>query len=477
MLFNSFAYVIFLPIVFILYWLLPNRFRWAVILVSSCYFYMSWNPKYIVLIFLTTFISYLCGIGLERAQTSKRKKWILASCLIACLGTLFFFKYFNFVSESVAAVLAKFAIPIHPVTLSVLLPVGISFYTFQTIAYVVDVYRGDVTAEHHFGKYAAFISFFPQLVAGPIERTKNLLPQIKEQHVFSYDMASAGMKQIAWGYFKKLVIADNMAIFVDRIYNNLGDYDGATLVFATVCFAFQIYGDFSGYSDIAIGTSKLFGIDLMTNFKSPYLSASIKEFWSRWHISLSTWFRDYVYIPLGGNRVGKFRHCFNLFITFMASGLWHGANWTFVIWGALHGIFQCIQTILFPKKKDSKGIVWILKVCGVFTLTCFAWIFFRANNVSDAGYVIANMFNGITEPMTYLRACYDAVAIRRNEWIKLAIMLFILLGYDFISLKRDVIEYSRKLPFVVRWGLYYLLLVFILWLMPMESSEFIYFEF
>lgn len=477
MLFNSFAYAIFLPIVFILYWILPHRFRWIVILISSSYFYMSWNPKYIILIFLTTFISYLCGMGLERANKFQTKKWIIMVTLVVSLGLLFFFKYFNFVSESVSELFSRLSIPVHPVTLSLLLPVGISFYTFQTIAYVVDVYRGDVSAERHFGKYAAFISFFPQLVAGSIERTKNMLPQIKDEHVFSYDKATAGMKLIAWGYFKKLVIADNMAIYVDQVYNNLSLYDGGAIMFATICFAFQIYGDFSGYSDIAIGTAKLFGIELMVNFKSPYFSASIKEFWSRWHISLSTWFRDYVYIPLGGNRVGKFRHCFNLFVTFLASGLWHGANWTFVIWGAMHGVFQCVQTLLFSKKKNSKKISWFLKVCGVFGITCFAWIFFRANSISDAYYVIMNMFNGIGDPITYLGTCYEAIGISTNAWIKIAIMLFILLGYDFISLKKDVIEYSRKLPFALRWGIYYLLLLFILWLMPMESSEFIYFEF
>ena len=479
MLFNSFAFAIFLPIVFILYWALPHKFRWIVILISSCYFYMSWNPKYIVLILFTTFVSYLCGIGLEKTDKPKVKKWIMTATLVVSLGLLFFFKYFNFFSENITVLCQKLALPIHPVTLSIMLPVGISFYTFQTIGYVIDVYRGDIAAERHFGKYAAFISFFPQLVAGPIERTKNLLPQIKSEHTFSYEKAAVGMRLIAWGYFKKLVIADNMAIYVDQVYNDLSSYDGCALLFATFCFAFQIYGDFSGYSDIAIGVAKLFDIQLMTNFKSPYCSASIKEFWSRWHISLSTWFKDYIYIPLGGNRVGRFRHCFNLFITFLISGLWHGANWTFVVWGGIHGILQCAQTILFPKKKEPRKhrVPWFLRVCGIFILVGFAWIFFRANNLSDAFYVLGNMFNGIDNPLAYLNACYESIAVSRNTWIKLAIMLALLGGYDFLSLKHDLPEESSKLPFVVRWLCYYLLLFFILWLMPMESSQFIYFEF
>lgn len=479
MLFNSFAFLIFLPVVFILYWALPHKYRWLVILISSCYFYMSWNPKYVVLILFTTLVSYLCGISLEKTANPQIKKWIIAASLTASLGLLFFFKYFNFFSENITALCRKIAIPIHPVTLSVMLPVGISFYTFQTIGYVIDVYRGDIAAERHFGKYAAFISFFPQLVAGPIERTKNLLPQIKAQHIFSYEKAASGMRLIAWGYFKKLVIADNMAIYVDQVYNNLDSYSGCSLLFATFCFAFQIYGDFSGYSDIAIGTAKLFDIDLVTNFKSPYFSASIKEFWSRWHISLSSWFRDYVYIPLGGNRVGRFRHCFNLFVTFLISGLWHGANWTFVVWGGLHGIMQCIQAFLFPKKKVHRQhrIPWILKVLGIFLLVSFAWIFFRANTLTDAVYVITNMFHGIMNPLVYLRTCHEAIAVSRNTWIKLAIMITVLGSYDFLSLKHDLPKEIRKLPFLIRWLCYYTLLLLILWLMPMESSQFIYFEF
>jgi D-alanyl-lipoteichoic acid acyltransferase DltB (MBOAT superfamily) len=264
---------------------------------------------------------------------SLKRKVLLLLTLSVSLGILFIFKYFNFVSESFSQICRLLSIPIHSVTLKLILPVGISFYTFQTLSYVIDVYKGKVKAEHHFGKYAAFITFFPQLVAGPIERTENLLHQINEKHFFDYEQAAYGMKLMAWGFFKKLVIADNLAVFVDLIYGNVSSYQGFSLILATVFFSIQIYCDFSGYSDIAIGTARLFGIELMTNFRSPYFSGTVKEFWSRWHISLSTWFRDYIYIPLGGNRKGRIRQYTNLMITFFASGAWHGANWTFLMWG------------------------------------------------------------------------------------------------------------------------------------------------
>lgn len=333
MLFNSFAFAIFLPIVFIFYWGFPHKYRWILMLVASYYFYMSWNPKYVVLILFTTIVSYVAARLIEKEESKRKKKFILVGTAILCLGVLFFFKYFNFVSESITRLLSIFAIQMNPITLKLLLPVGISFYTFQTLSYVIDVYRGDVPAEKHFGYYAVFISFFPQLVAGPIERTSNLLPQIKAKHEFNYDQATYGLKLMAWGYFKKIVIADTLSKYVSAVYDVPQNLTGFVLVLATLFFTLQIYCDFSGYSDIAIGTAKLLGINLMTNFKSPYFSQSIKEFWSRWHISLSTWFRDYIYIPLGGNRVGKIRHTMNLLITFLASGLWHGANWTFAVWG------------------------------------------------------------------------------------------------------------------------------------------------
>lgn len=333
MLFNSLSFAVFLPVVFVLYWLLPHKYRWILLLMASYYFYMSWNVKYVVLILFTTLVSYGAGILLEKGWGKKRKKAVVATAVTLSLSVLFFFKYFNFISESTVYFFSLFAIQLNHFTLDLLLPVGISFYTFQTLGYVIDVYKGDVKAERHLGYYATFISFFPQLVAGPIERTKNLMPQIKAVHKFDYEQATYGLKLMAWGFFKKIVIADTLSQYVSKVYGTPHDYQGFALVLATIFFALQIYCDFSGYSDIAIGTAKLMGIDLMTNFRSPYFSQNVKEFWGRWHVSLSTWFRDYVYIPLGGNRVSKFRHALNLMITFLVSGLWHGANWTFVAWG------------------------------------------------------------------------------------------------------------------------------------------------
>lgn len=331
MLFNSLSFAIFLPIVFGLYWIFPHKYRWSILLLSSCYFYMSWDERYIVLIMFTTSVSYLSAIIME--YTRDRRRALLIITLVASLGTLFFFKYFNFVSGSIAKISDLLSIPIHPVTLKVLLPVGISFYTFQTLGYVVDVYRGDIRPEHHFGRYAAFIMFFPQLVAGPIERSENFLPQIRRELPFSYEQAVYGLRLMLWGFFKKSVIADRLAVYVDLVYDDIYSHKGCSLAVSSVFFAFQIYCDFSGYSDIAIGAARLFGIDLMTNFKSPYLSASIKEFWSRWHISLSSWFKDYVYIPLGGNRKGRARTYANMMATFLTSGLWHGAALNFIVWG------------------------------------------------------------------------------------------------------------------------------------------------
>ena len=333
MTFISLEFVIFLIIVFTIYWKIKASYRWMLLFISSYYFYMCWNVEYVGLIFITTYISYICAIKVEKSQSVKEKKRWLFLCLVICLGILFLFKYFNFCFLSISKILGAMSITLHPMTLNLLLPVGISFYTFQTVGYVLDVYRGTIPAERHFGIYATFISFFPQLVAGPIERTVNLLPQIKEDRVFDYSLAVVGLRQMLLGCFKKVVIADNLAIYVDMVYNNLPVYDGGALLFAAVFFSFQIYCDFSGYSDIAIGCAKLFGIKLMTNFDRPYLAMSVKEFWSRWHISLSTWFRDYLYIPLGGNRCGKLCHKINILITFLASGLWHGADWTFVFWG------------------------------------------------------------------------------------------------------------------------------------------------
>lgn len=482
MLFNSFAFAIFLPIVFGLYWLLPHRFRWGILLAASYYFYMSWNVRYVVLILFTTVVSYVSAVMLEGTKSVRRKRGIVAGALLACLGVLFVFKYFNFVSRSLGDFCRMISIPMHPVTLKLMLPVGISFYTFQTLSYVIDVYRGNVRAEKNFGIYATFVSFFPQLVAGPIERSGNLLHQIREEHVFDYNQAVYGMKLLTWGFFKKLVVADNLAVYVDRIYNNLHFYRGLSLIMATVFFAFQIYCDFSGYSDIARGTAKLFGVELMVNFKSPYFSASIKEFWSRWHISLSTWFRDYVYIPLGGNRVNRSRHYFNLVATFLVSGLWHGAEWTFVIWGGLHGLLQVAEQAFWPagRKTDGgerRGVTWWGRVILVFLAVCLAWVFFRADTLGDAVYLLTHMFDGIGDPYIYMLQAYVDMDFTMGEAALLGLYLVILMAYDYASLRTDVLLWVGGRGKAVRYAVYFGLVTFIIFNRSIIESAFIYFQF
>ncbi len=478
MLFNSLSFAIFLPIVFVLYWALPHKYRWVVLFFASYYFYMSWNVKYVVLILITTFISYLTALLIEKTDSKKKKNFYLFIAALISLGILFFFKYFNFFQENVIRFFRLFAIQLHPATLNLLLPVGISFYTFQTLSYVIDVYKGSVPAERHFGKYATFIAFFPQLVAGPIERTQNLLPQIKEEHFFHYEKASYGMKLMAWGFFKKLVIADVLAPYVDAIYNNVHSHQGFSLLLATLFFTLQIYCDFSGYSDIAIGTAKLLDIDLMTNFNSPYFSASIKEFWSRWHISLSTWFRDYVYIPLGGNRKGKLRTHINLVITFLVSGLWHGASWNFIIWGGVHGLAQVVEKAFIPQKNIRKySLAWAFRVLIVFIFCSFAWIFFRANSFRDAMYIISHLFDGISSPLHYIRLGFYNMDIDIYALIPLILTIFVLMLYDFLSTKFNIIERISAKPVAIRYAFYFGILTLIILFRASGEASFVYFQF
>lgn len=476
MLFNSLAFIIFLPCVFIVYWLMPHKFRWVILLISSYYFYMSWDAKYIVLILSTTIISYAAARIIENQDNKNRKKSVLMISGLLCLSVLFVFKYFNFAFESIANVLNAFSIKLNPWTLDLLLPVGISFYTFQTLSYVVDVYREEIPAEHHFGHYATFVAFFPQLVAGPIERTKNLLPQIKAVHKFDYDEATYGLKLIAWGFFKKLCIADVIAVYVDEIYSSLESNVGFPMIAAVLGFTIQIYCDFSGYSDIAIGTAKLLDISLMENFKSPYFSRSVKEFWSRWHISLSTWFRDYVYIPLGGNRCYKVRNIFNLMVTFLVSGLWHGASWTFVVWGAIHGVAQVIERMfekyssIIRKKYIGAIASWFL----VFVFCNIAWVFFRANSIKDAFFVISHFFTGINQGKQYFS---NTTVLGYYGCVRIVLVVGLLALFDFFSLKTDVIRWIGNRPVVIRWIVYILFIMLIYLFAQGGNNSFIYFQF
>ena len=473
MLFNSMTYAVFLPVVFLLYWLLPHKLRWILLLASSYYFYMSWNAKYVALILTTTVVSYTCALLLERMRSKTGRRILLLFALIICVGILFVFKYYNWAMSSLG-----FIFSIKASRVNLILPVGISFYTFQTLGYVIDVYRSEVKAERHFGIYATFISFFPQLVAGPIERTSNLLPQIKEEKIFDYTAASYGVRLILWGLYKKVVIADNLALMVDSVYGDVTAHVGFRLILATLFFTFQIYCDFSGYSDIAKGSAALLGIKLMDNFKSPYFSSSIREFWSRWHISLSTWFRDYVYIPLGGNRVSALRNIINTIITFSISGLWHGASWSFVAWGGAHGSAQVYENAFGIKKQESRNVYWIIRVIVVFLFVMFAWIFFRANSLRDAFYVIRYMMSGIRYPIQYVKSGLSFFEIDLMDGLRLILVYLLpLCVYDYCSLDHDVNRKIGELKPLWRHLIMIGVVVVILLFGYYGQSTFVYFQF
>ena len=363
MLFNSLDFALFISVFFILYWFVFKKLKQQniLIVIASYVFYGWWDWRFLSLIIFSSIVDFLVGIGLSRTDDQRKRLFYLLTSILVNLGFLGFFKYYNFFLESFVGAFSFFGKGINPQGLNIILPVGISFYTFQTLSYTIDVYKRKFRPTTDFGSFFAFVSFFPQLVAGPIERAKNLLPQFYKKRNFDLSKATDGMRQILWGYFMKVVVADRLALYVDVVYNNVEMHNSITLLLATVLFSFQIYCDFAGYSNIAIGTAKIFGFQLMDNFKRPYFATSITDFWRRWHISLSTWFRDYVYIPLGGNRVSKFRHYSNLFITFVISGLWHGANWTFIIWGALHGFYQIAEKIIY-RRRPSQGATTIEKM-------------------------------------------------------------------------------------------------------------------
>lgn len=400
MLFNSLAFLVFFPLVTLFYFLLPHKYRWVLLLLASCVFYAFFIPAYLLILFFIIMVDYLAAIWIERSVTRKRKLLFLILSLITNGGVLAFFKYYNFFNENLTNLLG-YAGTENPIPyLNIILPIGLSFHTFQAMSYTIEVYRGNQPAEKHLGIYALYVMFYPQLVAGPIERPQNLLHQFREKYFFDYDRVANGLKQMLWGFFKKIVIADRLSVFVDQIYGNPGNYDGLTMLLATYAFAFQIYCDFSGYSDIAIGAARVMGFKLMENFRVPYLSASIAEFWSRWHISLSTWFRDYLYIPLGGNRVVKWRWYYNLFIVFLVSGLWHGANWTYIVWGAVHGAYLVLAILTEDFRKKMLAMIRIpesnlcirsFNVIFTFHLVLFAWIFFRSANMHDAQIVISKL--------------------------------------------------------------------------------------
>ncbi|MCF7568643.1 MBOAT family protein [Sabulilitoribacter arenilitoris] len=482
MLFNSIDFAIFLPIVFILYWFATNnnlKTQNILITIASYVFYGWWDWRFLSLIIFSTLVDYSIGISLSKQEHPTKRKLLLWTSIFVNLGFLGFFKYYNFFLDNFITAFSFLGQTIQASSLNIILPVGISFYTFQTLSYSIDVYRKKLKPTKNFIAFSAFVCFFPQLVAGPIERATHLLPQFYNKRKFEYNKAIDGLRQILWGLFKKIVIADNCAQFANHIFNNSTEMNGSTLVIGALCFTFQIYGDFSGYSDIAIGTSRLFGFDLMQNFNFPYFSRDIAEFWRRWHISLSTWFRDYLYIPLGGSRGGTWMKVRNTFIIFIVSGFWHGANWTFIIWGALNA-FYFLPLLLTNNNRNNINTVAqgrylpnfkeLFSILITFGLTVFAWIFFRATNLSHAISYISGIFSST------LIKIPDIENIGKLSIICFLTMCFLSIEWMGRLNKYAIEKLHLKFPKPLRWGFYYLLIISIVYFQG-EEQQFIYFQF
>ena len=489
MVFNSFGFLIFFPIFFLLYKVLPLKVRWVMMLALSYFFYMSWQADLIYLILFTTLVSYLCARMIEKnADRPGLRKFYMITAVTVSLLVLFFFKYFNFLSNTVTAIfgLSEF-------TLDLILPVGISFYTFQTLSYVIDVYRGTLPAERHFGYYALYVSFFPQLVAGPIERPENLIPQLKTKNPFTANDFTVGMKFMMVGFFKKIVVADQISKYVDAVYNNATGgaeiVNGLTVAIATVLFAVQIYCDFSGYTDIAIGCSRVLGIRLMQNFNDPYSAVNIKDFWRRWHISLTSWFTDYVYIPLGGSRCKKWRHLLNVMIVFLLSGIWHGAAWTYVLWGVVHGVYQIVGNLTAKSRskiiarigivENSPFDIWSRRVI-TFILVSLAWMIFRANSFADLGILFKTLFAGWGG--VSVGASLEALGLSVVNIVTIILSLIVLKQLDLQINTRPnqdnsalSISPSRSVVYVV--VCWCVAIAWIILLASNQESAFIYFQF
>ena len=483
MLFNSIEFLIFLTSIFIIYWFVTKTIKQQniVILLSSYLFYGWWDWRFLSLIFLSTVIDFLIGKALVKNREKLNRKYLLWISILINIGFLGFFKYYNFFIDNFIYAFSTLGIELNYQSLKIILPVGISFYTFQTLSYTIDVYKKKLEPTNDFIVFSAFVSFFPQLVAGPIERATNLLPQFKKNRKFDYNQATDGLRQILWGLFKKIVIADNCAIFVNQIFNNYNDYSGSTLVLGAILFAFQIYGDFSGYSDIAIGTARLFGFNLMQNFAFPYFSRDIAEFWRRWHISLSTWFRDYLYIPLGGSRGSTNRKIRNIFIIFIVSGFWHGANWKFIVWGALNALYFMPLFLLRRNRTNldiaAKGsllpsISEVVNISLTFSLTVFAWIFFRADSVTHALSFIKHILTNLYIEIPKISGV--------GKWHIFITCILILIFTTIEWMGREgqyaIEKYSCKWNRWQRWGFYYLILGAI-FIYSKNQQEFIYFQF
>lgn len=498
MLFNSLEFLVFLPIVAVLYFVIPKKVRYLWLLGASYYFYMCWNAKYALLILFSTVVTYLGSLGIaffdkrnwDEKKRTKAKKVCVAFSFLLNLLVLVFFKYSNFLLDNVQKVFSAVNISLNVPAFDIILPVGISFYTFQALSYTMDVYRGEIYVEKNFFRYALFVSFFPQLVAGPIERSKNLLKQLAVPKKFSYINFLEGLLLMLWGFFIKLVIADRAAIFVNSVYGDFRTFGGWYLVVATLLFAVQIYCDFSGYSTIAMGAAKILGIDLMENFNAPYLARSTGEFWRRWHISLSTWFRDYLYIPLGGNRKGTFRKYLNLMVVFLVSGLWHGANWSFVIWGGLNGFWQVIGGVTKPLRmkvtsalrlnRESFGHK-LLQVGITFALICVTWVFFRADRFMDGLRILKSMAS-VYNPWVLFDGSLYSCGLDQKDFSVLLLSVAVLLGADIAKYKRVCIRQRiMQQDFWLQCAIITVSVVLILllgiWGSGYDAASFIYFQF
>lgn len=480
MLFNSIEFAIFFPVVVAMFFLSPQRWRVSLLLAASCLFYMAFIPVYILILLVTILIDYFAGMYIERVEGRKKKALLYLSVISTC-AVLFVFKYLGFFTASYEGLAGLLGWHLPHTVVKIILPIGLSFHTFQSLSYVVEVYRGKQRAEHNFIVYATYVMFFPQLVAGPIERPQNLLHQFREWHEFNYTNVTCGLKRMAWGFFKKLVVADRLALYVNDVYGAPRNFNGLQLTLATFFFAYQIYCDFSGYSDIAIGAAQVLGFKLMENFRTPYYSLSIGEFWKRWHISLSTWFRDYVYIPLGGNRVSTRRHIANLLVTFGVSGLWHGANWTYVWWGLLNSFYLVMGSLTKDWRNRLFGAAGLgehtrtrkaIMLVSTFVLTCLAWVVFRANSMGDAAYVVTHLARG-----------WDFQQIKTTQFllrqlpVAVAAILVLEIGQLLAQSSLSVTSVLGRWPRPARWAAYAAFVMLVVLFGVYRNTQFIYFQF
>lgn len=496
--FNSLGFMLFFPIVVLLYFLIPQRLRHIWLLLSSYYFYMCWNVQYALLMLFSTGVTYLSGRLMDwvRKQewskefTNRRLKYCVAGSLILNLSIIFFYKYFDFAFDNLSSLLALIHIQLNRPTVDVLLPVGISFYTFQALSYTMDVYREEIPVERSFLRYALFVSFFPQLVAGPIERSKNLLEQFYEEHHFDYQRVKYGLLRMFWGLFMKMVVADRLALLVDQVYDNWQWFGGIEIILATAFFAIQIYCDFGSYSNIAIGAAQVMGFRLMDNFHQPYFAVSVADFWRRWHISLTSWFRDYLYIPLGGNRKGKFRKYMNLMIVFLVSGLWHGASWHYVVWGGLNGMYQIIGDMTSSLRERLQEFFGLDKECFsyrllqqivTFVLVDFTWLFFRTDGLKTAFHMLKQIATKL-DPIVLIDGSLFSMGLDEKNFIVVLLSIGILWLVDLYNYRGESVRlWLDKQLLIFRWGIYYALLfaiiIFGVYGLGYDATAFIYFQF